>query len=64
VTERGQRYARWSGGPIRSGEAVSARLDGLPVTANHWPEIAAGVLVLVLASGLAVALRRRALTVR
>jgi len=58
VTERGQRYARWSGGPVNPGEAVSVRLDGLPVSADRWPEIASGVLALTLAFGLAVALRR------
>jgi len=57
VTERGQRYARWSGGPVGPGGAVSVRLDGLPVSADLWPEIASGVLVLALAFGLTVALR-------
>jgi hypothetical protein len=59
VTERGRRYARWSGGPVRPKEAVFVRLDGLPLSADRWPEIAAGVLALALASGLAAALRRR-----
>ncbi|HYM90041.1 MAG TPA: hypothetical protein VEW91_00225 [bacterium] len=59
VTERGRRYARWSGGPVRPGEAVSVRLDGLPVSEDRWPEIAAGMLALALAYGLAAALRRR-----
>jgi len=59
VTERGQRYARWSGGPVGPGGAVSVRLDGLPVSAERWPEIASGVLALALAFGLAAALRRR-----
>jgi len=58
VTERGQRYARWSGGPVNPGAAVSVRLDGLPVFADHWPEIVAGVFALALACGLAAALRR------
>ncbi len=37
---------------------MSVRLDGLPVSVDRWPEIAAGGLALVLACGLAVALRR------
>jgi hypothetical protein len=61
VMERGQRYARWSGGPVGPGEAVSVRLDGLPVSADRWPEIASGVLALALACGLTAALRRRPL---
>jgi len=58
VTERGQRYTRWSGGPVDPGAAVSVRLDRLPVFADHWPEIVAGVFALALACGLAAALRR------
>jgi hypothetical protein len=58
VTEHGQRYARWSGGPVPPGGAISVRLDGLPVSEDRWPGIAAGVLALALACGLAVALRR------
>jgi len=59
VTEGGRRYARWSGGPIRPGASMSVRLDGLPVSEDRWPEIVAGTLALVLACGLAAALRRR-----
>jgi hypothetical protein len=59
ATERGRRYARWSGGPVRSGAAVSVRLDGLLVSEDRWPEIVAGMLALALAYGLAAALRRR-----
>ena len=59
VTERGRRYARWSGGPVRPGAALSVRLDGLLLSEDHWPEIVAGMLALALAYGLAAALRRR-----
>ena len=60
VTERGRRYTRWSGGPVRPGGTVSARLDGVPVLSeDHWAEIAAGILALVLACGLAAGLCRR-----
>jgi hypothetical protein len=59
VTERGRRYARWSGGPLRPGAAVSVRLDGLPVSRDRWPQIVAGGLGLVLACGLAAGVRRR-----
>lgn len=59
VTERERRYARWSGGPVRSGDAVSMRLDGVPVSVDVWPQAGAGGLALALACGLAVALRRR-----
>lgn len=62
VTERGRYYARWSGGPVAAGGAVSARVDGLPVFVDRWPEIAAGGLALALACGLAVALRRGPVT--
>jgi len=59
VTERGRRYARWSGGPVPPGAALSVRLDGLLLSEDHWPEIVAGMLALALAYGLAAALRRR-----
>jgi len=59
VTERGRRYVRWSGGPAAPGEAISVRLDGLPVPDGRWPEIAAGMLAVALAGGLVAALRRR-----
>ncbi|HET9001205.1 MAG TPA: hypothetical protein VFP86_16325 [bacterium] len=59
VTERGRRYARWSGGPVRPGAALSVRLDGLLLSEDHWPEIVAGMLALALAYGLAAVLRRR-----
>ncbi|HXX39696.1 MAG TPA: carboxypeptidase-like regulatory domain-containing protein [bacterium] len=58
VTERGRRYARWSGDAVPSGGSVSVRIEGLPVLGDRWPEIAAGGLALVLACGLVVALRR------
>jgi hypothetical protein len=58
VTERGQRYARWSGGAVPANGSVSVRVEGLPVAVDRWPWIAAGGLALVLAGGLAVALRR------
>jgi hypothetical protein len=59
VIERGRRYVRWSGGPVAPGEAVSVRLNGLPVPDGRWPEIAAGVLAVALAGGLVAALRHR-----
>ncbi|HEV2281045.1 MAG TPA: hypothetical protein VGX75_01485 [bacterium] len=59
VTERGRRYARWSGGPAAPGDAVSVRLDGLSAPDGRWPELAAGLLAVVLAGGLIAALRRR-----
>jgi len=59
VTERGRRYARWSGGSVSAGEAVDVRLDGLPVPTPRWLEIALGVLALALASGLILVLRLR-----
>jgi hypothetical protein len=58
VTERGQRYVRWSGGPVARGEAVSVRLDGLPAPEGRSPEITASILAVALAGGLFVALRR------
>jgi hypothetical protein len=59
VTERGRRYARWSGGAVPANGSVSLRVDGLPVAFDRWPAIAAGGLALVLAGGLLAALRRR-----
>jgi len=45
---------------VRPGGTVSARLDGVPVLSeDHWAEIAAGILALVLACGLAAGLWRR-----
>ena len=64
VSERGRHYARWAGGPVGPGAAVSIRLSGLPVFEDRWPEFAAGVLAVVLVCGLVVALRRQPVTVR
>jgi len=64
VTESGRRYARWSGGPVRPGQAISVSLDGLPVFEDRWPEIVAGMLALALAGGLAAALHRRPVPAR
>ena len=50
ITERGRRYARWSGGPVRPG-GVLVRLDGSLVSGDRWPEIVAGMLGLALAYG-------------
>jgi hypothetical protein len=59
VTERGRRYVRWSAGPVRPGDAISVRLDGLAASDGGWPEVTAGILAVALACGLVVALRRR-----
>ena len=59
VTERGRRYVRWSAGPVRPGDAISVRLDGLAASDGRWPQITAGILAVALACGLVVALRRR-----
>jgi hypothetical protein len=59
LTERGRRYARWSGGPVRPGGAISVRLEGLLASESRWPEVVAGVLALALGCGLTAALRRR-----
>jgi hypothetical protein len=59
VTERGRQYARWSAGPVAPEEALVVRLNGLPVSADRWPEIASGVLAFALACGLIAAARRR-----
>jgi hypothetical protein len=59
IDEHGRRYARWSAGPLPREGAVSFRIEGLPVRAEGRPEIVAAVFGLVLAAGLAMALRRR-----
>jgi len=58
VTERGHRYARWSGGTVPANGSVSVRVEGLPAAVDRWPGIAAGGLALVLVGGLVVALCR------
>jgi hypothetical protein len=58
ATERGQRYAHWTAGPVSPGDAVSMKFDGLPVRVDVWPEAVAGGLVLVLTCGLIAALQR------
>lgn len=58
VTERGRRFARWSGDPVPAGGELSMRIDGLPVYVDRWPGIAAGGLALALACGLVLAARR------
>jgi hypothetical protein len=58
VTEKGHRYQRWSGGPIRPGGGVAVELDGLPTARSVWPGVVAAVLAIVLGGGLAAALRR------
>jgi len=59
VTEAKRSFARWSGGPVPPGGQLAVTLDGLPPVDNRWPGTAAGVLAVLLAAGLAVALRRR-----
>jgi hypothetical protein len=55
----GRRFARWSAGPVdRGGQAVFT-IDGLTPPDDRWPVIAAAVLALLLAGGLAAALRPR-----
>jgi hypothetical protein len=59
VTERGERYLRWSAGPLRPGDVFSVRLQGLGVSEGRWPEAAAAVLAAALACGLVLALCHR-----
>ncbi len=54
----GARYLRWSGGPIPSLGRVALRLGNLPSARDPWPAGVVGTLALVLAAGLAGALRR------
>jgi hypothetical protein len=53
----GQRFLRFSGGPIPSQGAVMLRLRNVPSARNPWPAGVTLVLALVLAAGLAAALR-------
>ena len=57
---RGGRYLRWSGGPIPPSRGVALRLGNLPSAHDPWPAGVGLSLALVLAAGLAAALRRPA----
>jgi hypothetical protein len=60
----GVRYLRWSGGPIPPLGGVTLRLGNLPLGRDPWPAGVVATLTLVLAAGLAVALRRPAPALR
>ena len=56
----GVRYLRWSAGPIPALGSVTLRLGNLPSVRDPWPAEVVAALALVLAAGLAAALRRPA----
>ena len=57
VTASGRRYTRWSGGPVAPGGTVALGLAGLPAGGDRWPGVVAVALAVLLAGGLARALR-------
>ena len=57
VIAGGKLTLRFSGGPIPSQGAVMLRLRNVPSARNPWPAGVTLVLALVLAAGLAAALR-------
>jgi len=59
VSAAGRRLARWSGGPVAPGADLTVGLDGVPVSRDVWPGVAAAVLGILLAAGLTFALVRR-----
>ncbi|MGH2348820.1 MAG: hypothetical protein ACRDFT_05055 [bacterium] len=59
-----ERLARWELRDVPAGVPVIIGLRGLPVTRNWIPVAVAGALALVLAAGIAVAVRRRESTWR